>query len=570
MTQQVVNVGSVAGDGTGDKGQVPFQKTNANFTELYSTGPFSAADSGAVNAYVVTLASLKPAPALAPLLFIGLTLTISAINANTGPSTLNFAGTGAKSIVNASGSAVTGGEIQATQPTTLQYNGTAWQVLSPPTLLQQSATGFFYSQSGARIDRLEDRLFVGDATLNDGQGPTNPVSADWLTQWQLSIGLSGGSVTSSVMGLLTTTPQTAVSAPVGLTAGARTLSATGVLDAIGIQSFGVNNSNFGTSVWGFYAEGHRTNNLVNSAIGIELDVTQRGALVGLNPYLQNFGATYAVQVASGAGQGATVTATFATNVMTVTVVNQPSDTSLILVGNHVSGPGMPANTTISSFGTGTGGTGTYNLSTSPGTLSSRIVTVSNMFDNSAAINIQGNGASFISGINFGFNSITGTDGTSGIPSPAIQFARFHGMFWFASAAIGTAQIYSDASLSVGSPSIQLAQGSVNFRETSSNGLNFQVQLTANAVNYVSAQATASGGGLATLATVGADTNVDLGLFCQGSGLVKFEGASMFLANGAVAMSLGVTGPTGATATPGKWLVFHDATGARFGVPAFAM
>ena len=35
MTQQIINVGSVAGDGLGDKGQVPFQKCNANFTELY-------------------------------------------------------------------------------------------------------------------------------------------------------------------------------------------------------------------------------------------------------------------------------------------------------------------------------------------------------------------------------------------------------------------------------------------------------------------------------------------------------------------------------------------------------
>ena len=35
-TQQVVNVGTFAGDGTGDSGQVPFQKVNANFAALFA------------------------------------------------------------------------------------------------------------------------------------------------------------------------------------------------------------------------------------------------------------------------------------------------------------------------------------------------------------------------------------------------------------------------------------------------------------------------------------------------------------------------------------------------------
>ena len=61
-------------------------------------------------------------------------------------------------------------------------------------------------------------------------------------------------------------------------------------------------------------------------------------------------------------------ATFATNVMTVTsVVGGPA----IKVGDTVSAIGVAAGTYVSSFGTGTGGTGTYNLSTTPGTLASR-------------------------------------------------------------------------------------------------------------------------------------------------------------------------------------------------------
>lgn len=59
------------------------------------------------------------------------------------------------------------------------------------------------------------------------------------------------------------------------------------------------------------------------------------------------------------------TASFATNVMTVTVAS-----GTLKVGQKVTGTGVPANTFITSFGTGTGGVGTYNLSTSPGTVGS--------------------------------------------------------------------------------------------------------------------------------------------------------------------------------------------------------
>jgi hypothetical protein len=66
---------------------------------------------------------------------------------------------------------------------------------------------------------------------------------------------------------------------------------------------------------------------------------------------------------------ATGTASFATNVMTVTAVT----TGVFAVGQSITSAGVAAGT-ISSLGTGTGGTGTYNLSTSPGTISAQAVT----------------------------------------------------------------------------------------------------------------------------------------------------------------------------------------------------
>jgi hypothetical protein len=318
-------------------------------------------------------------------------------------------------------------------------------------------------------------------------------------------------------------------------------------------------------LWGRYIEAHRFNNIVNTAIGIEADVTQRGGLVGINPYIQHFGATVSLQLASGAQQGMFATATFATNVMTITLINLPADNGLIQVGWRVKGVGV--DTTISSFGTGTGGTGTYNLSTSPGTLTSRLVAVSPMFDNTAAINIQANPNAFTTGINFGCNSITGTDGINGVPSPAIQFGRLQGMFWFASATVGTASIYSDAFASIGSPSIQLGQTAVNFREASSEGNNFQVALTPKAVNFPFVQG-ATTGNAAVIGALGGDTNVDLGIFCAGTGLVKFEGGSMMSANGSVATVLGSVGPAGAHTAVQEWLTIKNGAGGVRYIPCF--
>lgn len=79
-------------------------------------------------------------------------------------------------------------------------------------------------------------------------------------------------------------------------------------------------------------------------------------------------------ITSGA-TGATIagnagTASFATNVMTVTV----APAAPLKVGDAITGASIPANTYIKAFGTGTGGTGTYTLTTSPGTLSAQAFT----------------------------------------------------------------------------------------------------------------------------------------------------------------------------------------------------
>lgn len=61
-----------------------------------------------------------------------------------------------------------------------------------------------------------------------------------------------------------------------------------------------------------------------------------------------------------AGSGAVVTGTIATTVLTVSAVASGT----LAVGQIINGVGIPAGTVINSFGTGSGGTGTYNLSAS--------------------------------------------------------------------------------------------------------------------------------------------------------------------------------------------------------------
>lgn len=97
-----------------------------------------------------------------------------------------------------------------------------------------------------------------------------------------------------------------------------------------------------------------------------------------------------------AAAGATIagfsgTASFATNVMTVTVATSGT----VKVGDVVSSAGVAAGTYVTAFGTGTGGVGTYTLSTSPGTITAQAVTTTSYVETDFTITgfpVGGNGA----------------------------------------------------------------------------------------------------------------------------------------------------------------------------------
>jgi hypothetical protein len=111
-----------------------------------------------------------------------------------------------------------------------------------------------------------------------------------------------------------------------------------------------------------------------------MDLATRGdfwAQITLNPAVrdQKIYANMLDGSITSAATGATIaaksyTASFATSVMTVTV----APGTPLAVGDAVVGAGIPANTYIKSFGTGSGGTGTYNLTTAPGTIAAQATT----------------------------------------------------------------------------------------------------------------------------------------------------------------------------------------------------
>ena len=107
-----------------------------------------AVDSGAANAYVVTL---SPAPTA---YVDGMAVCVKITNASTGASTINVNGLGVKTILDSLGNAITSGGLKANTPYTLRYNGTI----------------FIVQGKGGGGNATAAHLFLNDTATVDG-GP---------------------------------------------------------------------------------------------------------------------------------------------------------------------------------------------------------------------------------------------------------------------------------------------------------------------------------------------------------------------------------------------------------------
>jgi parallel beta-helix repeat protein len=124
MTQQTINVGTVAGDNTGDPGRTAFQKINSNFNELYnaSGGSVLVTSVSGTNTITGTCTGYSA-------YFTGSTVSFVAFGANTNATTLNINGLGAKSITKQGSTALTQGDIKSGQIVMVTYDGTRFQLI---------------------------------------------------------------------------------------------------------------------------------------------------------------------------------------------------------------------------------------------------------------------------------------------------------------------------------------------------------------------------------------------------------------------------------------------------------
>lgn len=162
----------------------------------------------------------------------------------------------------------------------------------------QGPTGQFFAQNGAQITRLADRVFVGDAIVNDGAFPN--VDKDWLSALAVT-GVTGATLAAAQFACLNNADPAAGGAGVfasqSLHFGAASTS------AIGLSAYAVNNNTtLATASWGLYVEAHRENSTVSGTYGIEIDTKTKVAEGNVHPYQQ--GIVNALQIASGAEMSA--------------------------------------------------------------------------------------------------------------------------------------------------------------------------------------------------------------------------------------------------------------------------
>ena len=148
-----------------------------------------AVDSGAADAYVVTLS-----PALTAY-SAGHVVRMKASNANTGASTINVNGLGAKSITTTSITALTANRIVANGVYTFVYDGTQYQ-LQEPTFTRNTFVNVGTGEPAVSLTNLGFTQVTISASTWEGVGPTAsgetniwtaldsvPSNANWVECW---------------------------------------------------------------------------------------------------------------------------------------------------------------------------------------------------------------------------------------------------------------------------------------------------------------------------------------------------------------------------------------------------
>ncbi|MBW9102962.1 beta strand repeat-containing protein [Paraburkholderia phenoliruptrix] len=203
------------------------------------------------------------------------------------------------------GGSIDGAPIGASVPATGSFTTLVTSGSATLHGVTAPATGQFYAGSGASISRIQDRLFVGPAALNNGTAVAS--QPDWLTQYQLAKGRTYGYIQTSQFAVLNgAASQDSMTTAVFA---ARNFGRTdGNGQAIAVTGMGVNNATSGGSnnqAWAAYFEAFRDTGTAGNggAYGAEIDTMNfvGGTQPVTDPYSQSSDQVVGLQMASGGG-----------------------------------------------------------------------------------------------------------------------------------------------------------------------------------------------------------------------------------------------------------------------------
>ena len=165
--------------------------------------------------------------------------------------------------------------------------------------LNQAQSGQFYANLGGKVNRLADRLFVGDAVVHDGKEV--PIVATWVN-----------SVSSGIYEYLeraATLVAPAYKAGIGTFSAARSSTGAGTAGdaSIGVAGFAYNDYAAGAAgAWALYGTSLRKAGTNGATHGIEVDIANAGSLVQLYPSAMFLaGQTHGAWICSGGESTAT-------------------------------------------------------------------------------------------------------------------------------------------------------------------------------------------------------------------------------------------------------------------------
>lgn len=269
-----------------------FKGRNPNYT--LATGTVNGA--GFVTAYVVTF----PTASLYNSLTIGDTFTFQIQAANAPGCTLNINGTGDNAFITQDGSALAQKTLHAASSVTVTYDGTSWRYMSDPAVYTQASTNKHFVQDGAKVNRFNDRVFIGGATANDGVFPNT--LQDWLSAYMTSASgtpfLAGPTVSTNTVILNNNDPAD----DCALTTGAQSLNFTSAGACIAHSSFVLgNNATYAGGSWASYLEAHLINGASGGCWGQEINVVNQTGVDSGSVWPYNFSApqTIGLQISAG-------------------------------------------------------------------------------------------------------------------------------------------------------------------------------------------------------------------------------------------------------------------------------